>query len=70
MATYKDIEQYIRTKYGYVPKPCWIAHMKELCGLNPRMAYNRQSPNSRMYPCPIDKQADLIEAFRHFKMIE
>lgn len=33
MATYKQIQTYVRTEYGFVPKSCWIAHCKELCGL-------------------------------------
>lgn len=69
MATYKEIQEYIKQKYGYTPKSCWIAHMKEVCGLHPRIAHNRFSPNSRTNPCPPDKQDDLKEAFKHFKMI-
>ena len=33
MATYKQIQEYVRDKYGYSPKTCWIAHMKDVCGL-------------------------------------
>lgn len=29
MATYKQIQEYIKQKHGYIPKSCWIAHMKE-----------------------------------------
>ncbi len=69
MATYNEIQEYVLKKYGYKPKNCWIAHMKEMCGLNPRMSNNRHNPNSRVCPCPFDKRADLREAFRHFNMI-
>lgn len=69
MATYPQIWQYTKKQFGYVPKPCWIAHMKELCGLNPRMAYNRHDPNKRVNPCPPEKQEDIRQVFKHFNMI-
>ena len=33
MATYKEIQGYVKETYGFLPKTCWIAHMKELCGI-------------------------------------
>jgi len=69
MATYKQIQEYVKTTYGYVPKSCWIAHMKEILGLNPREAYNRYESSKRTYPCPVNKQKDLEEAFKHFNMV-
>lgn len=69
MATYKQIQKYIKDNYGYTAKSCWIAHMKEVCGLKPNISPRRYSPESRVHPCPPDKQNDLKEAFKHFKMI-
>ena len=69
MATYKQIQEYVKTNYGYVPKSCWIAHMKEILGLNPREAYNRYESTRRTHPCPVNKQKDLEEAFKHFNMV-
>lgn len=69
MATYKNIQEYIKLKHGYTPKSCWIAHMKEVHGLNPKIANNRFSPNSRTNPCPLKRQEDIKEAFQHFSMI-
>lgn len=69
MATYKQIQEYIRDVYGYSPKACWIAHMKEVCGLHPRIASNRYCVSNRTNPCPADKQADIRKAFTHFHMI-
>lgn len=46
MATYKEIQEFIQKKYGYCVKTCWIAHMKEVCGLPVKMANNRYSPDS------------------------
>ncbi|CAH2714786.1 putative RNA methyltransferase [Neobacillus rhizosphaerae] len=69
MATYKQIQEYIKQKHGYSVKTCWIAHMKEVCGLNPKRSQNRHSPNARVHPCPPGKQNELRQAFEHFKMI-
>ena len=38
MVTYDDIEGYVRRYYDFVPKSCWIAHVKELNGLPVRRA--------------------------------
>lgn len=39
--TYKNITAYVKKHYGYVPKTCWISHVKELNGLKLRKACNR-----------------------------
>lgn len=69
MATYKQIQEYIKNTNGYTPKTCWIAHMKEICGLNPKVSPNRYSLESRTHTCPSEKQDDLRNAFIYFKMI-
>ena len=70
IATYKQIQNYVKELHGYTPRGTWIAHMKEICGLNPKMAATRRSPTSRINPCPPDKQDDLKKAFIHFKLIK
>ncbi len=68
MATYCDIQDWVRDQYGFVPKTCWIAHCKELNGVPVRKAPNRRT-EERMVPCP-DKGRDAIEAaFRHFGLL-
>lgn len=69
MATYKEIQAYIKEKHGYSAKTCWIADAKKKCGLEPKMAPNRHDPNSRVHPCPDTKLEDVKEAFRHFGML-
>ncbi len=69
LATYKQIEAHMREKYGYTPKSCWIAHMKEICGLKPKTSSRRYSPDSRVQPCPESKQNDFRETFKYFNMI-
>lgn len=69
MATYREIQQYIRDTYHCSVKTCWIAHMKEICGLPVRIAPNRIDVNNRTNECPPDKRNYIDEAFRHFHMI-
>jgi len=69
MVTYKHIQDYVKKTYGYVPKSCWIAHVKELNGLNPKIAPNRRSATIRKYPCPQERQEDIRKAFAHFGLL-
>lgn len=67
MATYKQIQDYVKMNCGYVPKTCWIAHVRELNGLAPRQAPNRHEPDKRVYPCPNDKRPDIERALTHYR---
>ena len=69
MATYKQIQDWVKQKYGFVPETCWIADARELSGLPVRKAWNRKGEN-RQKPCPPDKLNAIQAAFRHFGMIE
>ena len=69
MTTYKDIQAFIKNENGYTVKTCWIAHMKELHGLKPRVSARRISPDRRVHPCPENKQDDILAAFKHFEMV-
>lgn len=68
MATYAEIQTWVKAKYGFQPKTCWIAHCKELYGLVRHDAPNRRGP-LRTHPCPPEKQPVIQAAFRHFGMI-
>lgn len=70
MATYKEIQDYVNIYYGYVPKTCWIAHCKEIYGLQPKVSANRHSTDKRKHPCPTQKQSDILEAFKFYKMVD
>jgi hypothetical protein len=69
MATYKEIQDYVRGRYGFQPKTCWIANVKADHGLTTRQASNRFSATSREQPCPPDKRPLIEDALRHFNMI-
>ncbi len=68
MATYQQIQEYVKAKYDFLPHTCWIAHVKELSGLPVRRAHNRQG-SRRVNPCPPDKQVPIREALNHFGML-
>ena len=69
MATYQQIQAFIKKRHGCTVKTCWIAHVKELNGLPTRRAPNRISAQKRMNPCPADKKSLIEEAMRHYGMI-
>ena len=69
MATYKQIQDWVRNNFGFVIETCWIAHVKEMCGLELRQAPNRLDETHRTNPCPSDKVEPIKDAFRHFGMI-
>lgn len=63
MATYREIQRWVKPEYGFVPKTCWIAHCKELMGIPLRAAWNRSG--ERQETCPNEKRAMLFAAFRN-----
>src|SRR5713101_4452131 len=65
-ATYSVIANWVKKTFGWVPKTCWIAHMKELCGLPVRKAPNRGQGSQRQVPCPEDRRSAIHAAFVHF----
>ena len=69
MATYKEIQDYVKEHHSITVQTCWIAHMKERLGLPRREAPNRIDENKRVKPCPAEYEGFIEEAFKHFKMI-
>jgi transcriptional regulator with XRE-family HTH domain len=68
-ATVGDIQLFVKNTAGFVPNPCWVADVKEACGIPVRPAYNRRSPDKRANPCPPGKREAIKVALKHFKMI-
>jgi hypothetical protein len=69
MATYKEIQKWVKQNYGFVPKTCWIADVKQQAGLQVRKAHNRKG-DGRVCPCPQGKVEPICAAMSHFGMIE
>ena len=55
MATYKEIQGYVKETYGFLPKTCWIAHMKELCGIPIKMRPTESLPPIAKNLVPLKK---------------
>lgn len=68
MASYKEIQEYVRAKYGFVPKTCWIADIKNQHGIPMRKAPNRQA-EQRVHPCPAEKKAALTQSMRELGIL-
>ena len=69
MATYKQIQDDIRSSHGRVVKSCWIAHVKELNGLAPRQSPNRISPSQRKFPCPEEFRPLIEQSMKRMGML-
>jgi hypothetical protein len=50
LPTYADIAREVQRIGEFVPKTCWIAHVKSELGLTTRMAPNRLDVKGRKYP--------------------
>jgi len=68
MATYKQIQEWVKREHGFKPKTCWIADVKHQAGLPMRKAPNRKGVR-RLHPCPQAKIKPIRAALRHFGMI-
>lgn len=70
MPAYGAIQREVRITLRFVPKTCWMAHVFALSGKKLRVAPNRIDRNVRKYPCPVKKQAAIIEALRKLEQQE
>jgi hypothetical protein len=66
MATNADIQLFVKQRHGIVVQSCWIAHVKEMCGLPLRS--RRTMP--RIKPCPPQWRPAIEEAMRHFGWLQ
>jgi hypothetical protein len=69
MATYREIQNWVKGRSGFVPKTCWIAHVMSDHNLTTRKASNRIDRSRRKYPCPDDKRTAIVAALKHFMML-
>jgi 23S rRNA (uracil1939-C5)-methyltransferase len=68
-ATYNQIQNWVHNHYGFTPATCYITHVKEICGLPLKKAWNRQAQMDRKKPCPPNKIIPIKNAFKHFGMV-
>jgi hypothetical protein len=69
MATYREIQQWIKRNFRYVPKTCWIADVLADHGLTKSAASNRIDPSAPSNPCPTRHRATITAALVHFEMV-
>ncbi|HET9637752.1 MAG TPA: hypothetical protein VFP12_00925 [Allosphingosinicella sp.] len=69
MATYREIIEWIRARYGFLAQTCWIADVKEEHGRTRSTAPNRIDPAGKVKPCPPHRRDAIREALAHFGMI-
>ncbi|ANO89647.1 hypothetical protein KV337_003890 [Escherichia coli] len=69
MATYKQIQEYVKANHGVSVKTCHIAHVKHMHGFKMKKAPNRISPDSKVYECPVNYVTFIEQAMKHFGMI-
>ncbi|MCC8138651.1 MAG: class I SAM-dependent RNA methyltransferase [Clostridiales bacterium] len=70
-ATYEEIKAYVLEHSGLNVSNLYIAQIKQKYGIIERENYNKpKSENARQPQCPPEKEKAIVEALRHFKMIE
>ena len=69
--TYEKIKAYVLEKYGLKVSSLYIAQVKDKCGLDKRLNYNLSKKDDPHVPeCPKEKEDAIMDAFRHFGLIE
>ena len=69
-ATYGKIKEYVKEKHGLNVSSLYIAQIKDKCGLDKRENYNLpKSEDAKVPKCTPEKEAAIMDAFRHFRMI-
>ncbi len=70
-ATYDEIRNWVKEKYGFHVTNLNIAQVKQKNGIIERENYNKSKSENRKQPgCPKEKVRAIEDAMRHFQMIE
>lgn len=69
--TYEKIKAYVLEKYGLKVSSLYIAQVKDKCGLDKRLNCNLSKKDDPHVPeCPKEKENAIMDAFRHFGLVE
>ena len=69
--TCEKIKAYVLEKFGFKVSSLYIAQVKDKCGLDKRLNYNLSKKDDPHVPeCPKEKEDAIMDAFRHFGLIE
>ncbi|HFE0894959.1 TPA: 23S rRNA (uracil(1939)-C(5))-methyltransferase RlmD [Streptococcus agalactiae] len=70
-ATYAQIKEYVWNKFELKVPTLYIAQIKRKCGIELREHYNKSKKKKQIIPqCTPEKEEAIMDALRHFKMIE
>ena len=70
-ATYAEIKKYIKDRFGENAHTLYIAKTKRKYGLDMGQNYNLAAdPQKRVPKCPAEKEKMILEALKHFKMLD
>ncbi len=70
-ATYQAIKDWVKANHGLSVSSLYIAQIKQKYGIIERENYNKaKSEGARVPQCPPEKEKAIVEALKHFKMIE
>lgn len=70
-ATYAQIKEYVWNKFELKVPTSYIAQIKRKCGIELREHYNKSKKEKQIIPqCTPEKEEAIMDALRHFKMIE
>ena len=69
-ATYREITEYVKNKYGLNVNRLYIAQVKREFGIIERENYNKGKEGHHVPQVTPDKREAIIDALRFYKMIE
>jgi len=70
-ATYPQIKEYVLENSGLKVSSLYISQVKRKCGLDVGDSYNKpKSEDAKVPQCPPEKEKAIMDALRHFGMIE
>ena len=69
--TYKQIKEYVQKTHGLKVSSLYIANLKDELGLDKQFSYEEAEMSAEKRPkCPPEKREAILDAFRHFGMID
>lgn len=68
-ATYKEIAEFVKNKYGLNVSNLYIAQVKQEFGIIERINYNVGEGKARVPKCPQEKKDAIIDALKYYQMI-
>ena len=70
-ATYEEIKAYVLEHSGMKVSSLYIAQVKQKCGIIERENYNKpKSEDAKQPQCPPEKEKAIMEALKHFGMLQ